>query len=76
MLKCLIIELENNIPVSNVQKLKPKKNDKSKGGGGMKCSPDTAYWRFLKPKNWTVDEPNNATFKNPHAPTIPEEDAE
>ena len=40
----------------------------------MKWFPDTAYWRFLKPKNVTVDEPNNATFKNPRAPTIPEED--
>ena len=26
-------------------------------------------------KNDTVDEPNNATFKNPHAPTITQEDA-
>ena len=41
----------------------------------MKWFPDTAYWRVLKPKNETVDEPNNATFKNPRAPTIPEEDA-
>ena len=41
----------------------------------MKWFPDTAYWRVLKPKNETVDEPNNVTFKNPCAPTIPEEDA-
>ena len=27
-----------------------------------------------KAKNETVDEPNNATFKNPLAPTITEED--
>ena len=41
----------------------------------MEWFPDTAYWRALKTKNETVDEPNNATFKNPRAPTIPEEDA-
>ena len=39
----------------------------------MKWFPDTAYWRVLKPKNETVDEPNNATFKNPCALTITEE---
>ena len=27
----------------------------------------------MKPKNKTVDDPNNATFKNPLAPTITEE---
>ena len=41
----------------------------------MRWFPDTAYWRVLKPKNETVDEPNNATFKNPRAPTITEKDA-
>ena len=41
----------------------------------MKWFPDTAYWRVLKPKNETVNEPNNATFKNTRVPTIPEEDA-
>ena len=41
----------------------------------MKWFPDTAYWRVLKPKNETVNDPNNATFKNPRAPTITEEDA-
>ena len=41
----------------------------------MKWFPDTAYWRVLMPKNETVYEPNNATFKNPRATTIPEEDA-
>ena len=41
----------------------------------MKTLPDTVYWRVMKPKNETVDEPNNATFKNPRATTIPEEDA-
>ena len=41
----------------------------------MKLFPDTAYWRVLKPQSETVDEPNNTTFKNPRAPTIPEEDA-
>ena len=51
------------------------KSDKIKSGGGMKWFPYTAYWRVLKPKNETADEPNNATFKNPRAPTIPEEDA-
>ena len=64
-----------NIPVGNGKNTKPNKSDKSKSGGGMKWFPDTAYWRVLKPKNETVDEPNNATFKNPCAPTIPEEDA-
>ena len=39
----------------------------------MKLFSDTAYWRVLKPKNETVDEPNNATFKNPRAPSITEE---
>ena len=29
----------------------------------MKTLPDTAYWRVMKPKNETVDEPNNATSK-------------
>ena len=41
----------------------------------MKWFTDTVYWRVLKPKNETVDEPNNATFKNPRASTIPEEDS-
>ena len=41
----------------------------------MKWFPDTAYRRVLKPKNETVDEPNNTTFKNPRAPTITEKDA-
>ena len=41
----------------------------------MKWFTYTAYWRVLKAKNETVDEQNNATFKNPCAPTIPEEDA-
>ena len=66
----LISALANNIPVVNGNNPNPKKSDKSNSGGGMKWFPDTAYWRFLKPKNETVDEPNNATFKNPRAPTI------
>ena len=41
----------------------------------MKWFPDTTYWRVLKPKNETVDEPNNTTFKNHRASTITEEDA-
>ena len=58
--------------LANKMNTKPKKSDKSKSGGGMEWFPDTAYWRVLKPKNETVDEPNNSTFKNPRAPTIPE----
>ena len=45
------------IPVGNGKKPNPKKSDKSKSGGGMKWFPDTEYWRVLKPKNETVDEP-------------------
>ena len=71
----LLSALAKKIPVGNKKKPKPNNSDKSKSGGGMKWFPDTAYWRFLKPKNETLDEPNNATFKNPCAPTIPEEDA-
>ena len=71
----LLSSLAKNIPVSNGKKPNPKKSDKSMGGGGMKWFPDTAYCRVLKPKNETFDEPNNATFKNPCAPTIIEEDA-
>ena len=41
----------------------------------MKWFLDTECWRVLKPKNETVDEPNKATFKNPRAHTITEEDA-
>ena len=66
----LLVVLEKKIPVGNGKKPNPKKSDKSKSEGGMKCFPDTAYWRVLKPKNETVDDPNNATFKNPRAPTI------
>ena len=61
----LLIALANKIPVGNGKKTKPNKSDKNKSGGKMKWFPDTAYWRVLKPKNETVDEPNNATFKNP-----------
>ena len=73
----LLSALSNKIPVGNKKNHTPKKSDKSKGGGIVaKSFPDTAYWRVLKPKNEKVDEPNNATFKNPRAPTIPEIDAE
>ena len=41
----------------------------------MKWYPDNAYWRVLKQKNETVDDPNNPTFKNTCAPTFTEEDA-
>ena len=41
----------------------------------MNWFPDTAYWRVLKSKNETVDEPNKATLKNPRAPAITKEDA-
>ena len=73
--KCVLLErllsaLAKNIPVGNGKKPNPKKSDKNKSGGGMKCFPDTTYWRVLKPKNETVDDLNNATFKNPRAPTI------
>ena len=71
----LLSALGEKIPVGNEKNAKPKNTDKSKSGGGMKWFLDTAYWRVLKPKNETVDEPNNATFKNPRAPTITEEDA-
>ena len=71
----LLSALAKNIPVSSGKKPNPKNSDKSKSGGGMEWFPDTAYWRVLKPKNETVDEPNNATFKNPRAPNIAEEDA-
>ena len=71
----LLISLAKKIPVGNVNKPNLKKSDKSKSGGGTKWFPDTAYWRVLKPTNETVDKPNKATFKNPCAPTIPEEDA-
>ena len=64
--------LANIISVSNGNNPKPKKSDKSKSGGTTKKYPDTAKWRVLKPKNETVDEPNNTTFKNPCAPTIKE----
>ena len=70
----LLSELEKNIPVGNVKNPKPKNSDKNKSGGEMKWFPDTAYWRVLKPKYETVDDPNNATFKNSRAPTITEED--
>ena len=73
----LLSALSNKIPVGNTKSHKPKKSDKSKGGEIVgKSFPDNAYWRVLKPKNEEVDEPNNATFKNPRAPTIPEIDAE
>ena len=75
LVELLLSALAKKILVGNGKKTKPRRSDKSKSGGGMKWLPDTAYWRFLKPKNVTVDEPNNATFKNPRAPTIPEEDA-
>ena len=75
LVECLLSALAKKIPAGNGNKPKPQKSDKSKSVGGMKWFPDTAYWRVLKPKNETVDEPNNATFKNPRAPTIPEEDA-
>ena len=71
----LISALVKKIPIGNGNKPKPNKSDKNKSGGGIKWFPDTAYWRVLKPKNETVDEPNNAIFKNPRAPTITEEDA-
>ena len=66
----LLSTLSNKIPVGNGKNPKPKKSDRNNSGGGMKWFPDTAYWRVLKPKNEIVDEPNNATFKNPRAPTI------
>ena len=75
LVELLLSALANEIPVGNGKKAKPKKSDKSKSGGGMKWFPDTVYWRVLKPKNETVDEPNNATFKILREPTIPEEDA-
>ena len=75
LVELLLSALGKKIPVGNGKNPKPKKIDKSKSGGGMKWFLDTAYWRVLKPKNETVDEPNNATFKNPRAPTITEEDA-
>ena len=42
----------------------------------MKWFPDTAYWRVLQSNTESVDEPDNDTFKNPRAPTIPEEHAQ
>ena len=71
----LLSALAKKIPVSNENKPKPKNRDKRNSGGGMKWFQDTAYWRVLNPKNEIVDDPNNATFKNPCAPIIPEEDA-
>ena len=59
----LLIALAKKIPVGNGKNPKPKNIDGSKIGGGMKWFPDTAYLRVMKPKNETVDEPNNATFK-------------
>ena len=69
----LLSALAKKIPVGNVKKSNPKKSDKNNSGGGIKWFTDTAYWRVLKPKNETFDEPNNATFKNTRAPTITEE---
>ena len=66
----LLGALSKKIPFGNGKKPRPKKGDKSKSGGGMKCFPDTVYWRFMKPKNEIFYEPNNATFKNPRAHTI------
>ena len=71
----LLSALAKKFPVGNGKKPKPKKSDKSKRWGGVRWFPDIAYWKVPKPKNETVDDPNNATFKNPRAPTIPEEDA-
>ena len=68
----LLSSLSKKIPVGNGKNPNPKKSDKSNSGGGMKWFPYTTHWGVLKPKNETVDEPNNATFKNPRAPTIPE----
>ena len=59
----LLSALAKNIPLVKGKNPKPKKSDKGKSGGGMEWFPDTAYWRVMKPKNETVDEPNNATFK-------------
>ena len=71
----LLSALSKKISVGIGKMPKPKKSDKNNSGRGMKWFPDTAYLRVMKPKNETVDEPNNATFKNPRAPTVPEEDA-
>ena len=37
--------------------------------------PPHAYWKVLDHESVCVDEPYNATFKAPRAPTIPAEDA-
>ena len=58
----LLSTLATKITVVNGKNPKPKKIDTRKSGGGMKFFPDTAYWRILKPKDETVDEPNNTTF--------------
>ena len=71
----LLSALANKIPFGNGKNPKPKNSDKRKSGGGMKWFPDTAYGRVMNPKNETVDDRNNVTFKYPRAPTIPEEDA-
>ena len=72
LLTRLIDALDNKIPVGHRKEAVKKSSAPSQ----MKAFPNTAYWRVLKPKTESVDEPQNSTFKNPRAPTIPEEDAE
>ena len=74
----LEVALSKKLPVINNGETTSKKKflAKKKTATGISAFAEGAYWKVLTPKDELVEEPLNATFRNPRAPTIEERDAQ